>query len=278
MLTLGIFGVFGVLCSIVLIKIFHHLRKRETLVDIFKINSIIETSQIDIKRLNIASVEDKLNILNYRQIIRGYDVKLKKNLISILSQNPSKENISLIRDALNDENEMVRILASTSIQKIDDYFISNIVELQKSVETDKNKLDIYKLSDIYFQIGQFYDEYIFSELVSSDIKPLYMDRMEYYYDLSYGLSGFKDEYLEKYIRACIRNKKIDKARRLIDYHLQLYPSSISVIFWKCDFYLQAGRYREIQSLLKNIDIEFIKKVPKLYKAYTFWFNLDGAEK
>ncbi len=258
-LILGIFGIFGTLFSFFIYKT---QKERKLASNLFKVE-VEPDEDIVINKFEIKPIEDRLNLLNYRQILKGEDVQLKINLISMLSFNPIRENVLLIKEALFDKNEMIRILASNSLQKMDDYYVNEITKLENKLKKDKSAKN-------YFELAKIYDEYIYSTLLPEDIVDFYTEKMLNYFEKAYNFSNKDKEISEKYIRACIRFNRLKKAEELIETHLKLYPESISVRFWKFDLLLKKGKFIEIKNMIREIDPDDVKKIPKLYKSYRWW--------
>jgi hypothetical protein len=267
LLTLGIYGIAGTMLSFVtycFLKLTH--KKPEK-----KEKKSEENPFVDIRRIKVKSLNDTLMILNYRQILKSNDTKLKINLISLLALNPVRENVNLIKEALNDDNEMVRILAANTLQRMEDYYVENISNLEKEL---KNNISDEKKGKIYFELAKFFDEYIYSTLVPDDIVDFYREKMFLCFEKAYNSIKLNPEYSEKYIRACIRFEKLEKAKELIDKHLSRYPNALGVKIWLCDYYLKTGNINEIYNILKSLPSDKMKKIPKIYKAYKWWLESE----
>ena len=154
---------------------------------------------------------------------------------------------------------------------MEDYYIESISELEKQLEEETSE---DKKAEIYFELAKFYDEYIYSSLVPYDIMDFYKKKMFDCYEKAYNLSEIKPEYSEKFIRACIRLNELEKSKKLIEKHLEIYPESFGVKVWMCDFLLKLGKINEIRNVLKSLPEEKVKSVPKIYKAYKWWIDFE----
>lgn len=91
----------------------------------------------------------------------------------MLSFNPTKENVSLIKSALEDNIEMVRIPKHLRhSKKMDAMFVSKILELKEVQETDER---------FYLTAAQIYDDYIYSGLIAKENEDFYISKMLDYY-------------------------------------------------------------------------------------------------
>ena len=267
LLTLGIYGTVGtILCYISYYFLKLTSKKHEK-----KEKNQEENPLVDIRKVKVKSLNDTLMILNYRQILKGNDAKLKINLISLLLLNPGRENVNLVKEALNDDNEMVRILAANTLQRMEDYYVENISNLEKELKKHTNSKIKGK---IYFELAKFIDEYIYSTLVPDDIVDFYKEKMFLCFEKAYNLNSLNPEYSEKYIRACIRFEKLKKAKELIDKHLSRYPNALGVKIWLCDYYLKTGNIDELYNILKNLPLDKVRQIPKIYKAYKWWIESE----
>jgi len=266
LIVLGLYGIFGTFFSFILLKT--RLTKIVKNYSIFK--KTVKLDELEnYDKIKVRPVDDTLQLINYRQILRGDNQKLKINLISILSLNPTRENVILIKEALFDENEMIRILAANCLQIMEDYYIENITKLEKLLEKEKEKK---RLIEINFHLAQFCDEYIYSTLIPHDIVDFYQEKMMKYFEKAYILSNFRKDIATKYIRACVRFNKIEKAEELVYKTLKNYPDDFSIKFWLCDIFLKKREYNKIKSILTTFPEHILKRVPKIYHAYRWWME------
>lgn len=204
-------------------------------------------------------LSDRLDILSYKEILASADEFQKINLIGMLSFNPTKENVSLIKSALDDNIEMVRILASTSLQKMDAMFVSKILEL-KEVDGDGERF--------YLTVAQIYDDYVYSGLIAKENESFYISKMLEYYKKGYE-SAKSDEAAKKYIRALIRFGKIDEASSICKGFGEQKQNETAIKFWMAEICFKQKDFDGVKNILASVNHEKIGFEP--YKKSIGWW-------
>jgi hypothetical protein len=193
-LVLGPWGFLGTVLSFSLIHLYPVEKKPEPL-KIDPINSpsasLENHSRFRPGKMKMESLGDALEILSYQQIIRGSNFAIKLNLMSLLSFNPGRESVSLMRIALDDADETIRIVAGTTLQKMEDYYLTRILE--------QEGLNPLKRSDL--ELGARYRDYLLSSLVPENDRPLYLKPMTEAYDRAFLESGKKPRILKEILEA-----------------------------------------------------------------------------
>ena len=92
------------------------------------------------KFLNIDNFSE---IVSYEDTIKFGSEEEKIRLIGLLVFKPNKENVNIIKIALNDEIEIVRILASNTLQKMESIFEEKI-KIEIKEENWKSVSLLYK--------------------------------------------------------------------------------------------------------------------------------------
>lgn len=202
---------------------------------------------------------DRLDILSYKEILASADEFQKINLIGMLSFNPTKENVSLIKSALEDNIEMVRILASTSLQKMDAMFVSKILELKEVQGTDER---------FYLTAAQIYDDYIYSGLIAKENEDFYISKMLDYYKNGFE-SAKSDEAAKKYVRALIRFDKIDEAADVCSGFGEQKQNETAIKFWMAEICFKQKDFDGVKNILASVNHEKIGFEP--YKKSIGWW-------
>lgn len=104
---------------------------------------------------------DISNLTSYQDIVSFGTSKEKINLITILLFKPTYYNVNLIREMLNDKEEIIRILASNALQKMETTFEEKIIK----EKDNRKKIDLYI-------------QYLNSNLIDPLIKDLYYDKLK----------------------------------------------------------------------------------------------------
>lgn len=239
------------------------LKKRETTSDV-----AVSLAKLNYKQTQRLS--DRLDILSYKEILASNDEFKKINLIGMISFNPTKENVSLVRGALTDEIEMVRILASTSLQKMDASFVSKILELKESKEAFTS-LGAEESQSYYLTMAQVYDDYVYTGLIAKENEEFYISGMLSCYKEGY-YAAKNEEAMKKYIRALVRFDRLQEAKELCDEYLQIKPQDYGMQFWMAEIYFKQREFAALNALLESVPKDHIEFEP--YKKSVAWW-LDG---
>ena len=212
------------------------------------------------------TLASRLDIISYKEILELGEAQDKINLIGMLSFTPIKENISLIREALDDEDEMVRILASTAMQKMDYFFQSQIHLLTKTLSNAKNDYITY------FELAKIYDDYAYSGLIPNESLAYYQEKTLSFYSLAREFANDKKEITYGYLRALIRAKRLTKAKELL-ISTSAAMDDVFYSFWLAEIEFLEKNYKTVEDILMRLDKEVIKN-PALYKSQRWWGQND----
>jgi hypothetical protein len=103
-----------------------------------EVSQVSKTQVPDEKRkIRFKPLGEAFEILSYQQIIRGKDLDLKLKLMSLLALNPSEQSVSLLRLALDDSDETIRVLAGTCLEKLDDHFMTSVMKIGSKTDDEK---------------------------------------------------------------------------------------------------------------------------------------------
>jgi hypothetical protein len=253
-ILLGFFGLFGFLLSYITFLLLPKDRLSNKYTDIVlkkaDVRFEIEEELDRFKNVKVDRVIDRIDILSYKEVIKGSDINVKINLIGILTFNPTKEHVILLRLAQLDPNETVRILASTSLQRMDDFFVNKILELSKSISEEKKP---NRLSKLYLEIAIVYDDYIYSGLIAKDSVDFYINTMLIDYKKAFELDPSNIEIQKKYIRASIRFKNLDYAIKLIEEYLQKHSNDKFMLLWLGDVYFQKRNFSKVKEIISSLN-------------------------
>lgn len=216
----------------------------------------VEQYEFDIKE----DIFDISKINSYQDILYSGTENEKIDLIGMVAFNPTKEFISLIRIALNDENEIVRILASNSLQKFENYFEEKIELERKLFNENKNKKHILNLINIY-------DKYVSSTLLDEFLHKKYIDKIFVLFKSIKNIETEKDIYY-LYLKLSIKyNCTDDLHDKLINFIKKNH--SYENIFMICEYFYKISDFEEIHKYLEKIDMKKLKS-QNLKNIYQFW--------
>lgn len=218
--------------------------------------------------LDIKEIVDKEDISNfdvtklksYKQILYYGTEKEKINLIGMVIYNPSSEFVELIRIALKDENETVRILASTSLQKMEDFYEDKIKGFENSLKNEPTKAHIIR------DIVSTYHNYIESTLIDSSLKNIYIEKMLIrlqQVDLN------SEESLKLYLKICVKYNKLHVVENVINELIKEKKLSNEYKFLIIEYYFKKLEFNRIYEILQTIDYSSLKDEKEI-EAYEYW--------
>jgi len=217
------------------------------------------------------TLDDRLDIVSYKEILEYGEREAKINLIGLLSFAPNKDHVELIRYALNDKDETVKILASTAMQKMDDFFSLKIATITKQIESSKEDR-----GGLYLELARANDDYLYSGLVPNESRVYYEERMFGAYKKAYEANPKKMEIFYAYLRALVRCERVEEADRLINSLGSISSSDEGLLFWMAELAYLRGDFDEVALTLKKTkpilggqDTGSMQQ-KRLYKSRAWW--------
>ncbi|MEY4504875.1 MAG: hypothetical protein RL154_1172, partial [Pseudomonadota bacterium] len=198
------------------------------------------------------TISNRLDLISYKEILKFGTRQDKINLIGLLSYTPNKNHVALIAKALSDDDETVRILASTATQKMDDFFHLQINSLTKSLK------EIEPTYILYLDLAKTYDDYIYSGLIPKESLAHYQDKMLFYYDLAYNFADNKNKVAYNYLRALIRAKKLQEAKQVLESYGAYSKDEVSYKFWQAEIEFLSANFSATSGILNSLDSELVK--------------------
>lgn len=272
-LFMGPFGFFGTLFAAVLAIVGSKKNVSAAYIDkILKKRDEKRDPAVLLAKLNYKKTErvaDKLDILSYKELLATGDEFAKINLIGMLSFNPSKENVSIVRGALNDTEETVRILAATSLQKMDAAFVSKILEL-KELESGAEGFGAEEAQSYFGALGEVYDDYLYSGLIAKENERFYIASMLSCYKKAFEAKGV-DRDMRRYIRALIRFNRLDEAQRLCEEYADKNGVDEAMRFWMGEIAYKKRDIEGLKTIFGGIDKNNLSFEP-YKKSYGWWMD------
>lgn len=206
---------------------------------------------------------DANELETYKEIIYTGTQNEKIELIGMVVFNPSREYVGLIRQLLNDEDETVRILASNSLQKMENYFENKIETLKESIKLLTNTKE---KTQTYLKLVETYDSFIESTLLESFITPEYEEKIFKIFDKISKLndSNAKKSFLQMSVKYNRYVEIIDELKNRIQTN-----NSIDDKFLLAEIYYKQNQIDMIKEVLKDIEKTELKNM-KLKNSYEYW--------
>lgn len=218
--------------------------------------------------LNLEEIVDKqisedfdINKLkSYKQILYYGDKKEKINLIGMVIYNPTADFVNLIRIALEDDDETVRILASTSLQKMETFYEDKIKEISKNLNSNKAKRVLINT----------YNNFIDSTLIDNSLKYIYINKIfKIFEDFENLQNDEKSKLL--LIKMAIKYNKLELIKEIIENLKDFRTLSIDYKFLFLEYYFKRINLTKIYEILETIDRNKLS-TPEQIESYDYWIK------
>ncbi|PCJ16276.1 MAG: hypothetical protein COB02_16625 [Candidatus Cloacimonadota bacterium] len=270
-IILGYYGIFGVLLSFIL-SLFTKDDRVQGLVhvdlDMPEVSLDVKISKI--KYHEKRTLEQQMDIVSYSRVMSSDDTHLKINLISILSAHVNHHNVDLLKNAIYDSNESVRILASTALQKLEDDLLLSIIEQKKLIDEKSSLKDVEAVEELYFSLADTYDLYLSSGLVEVDSRGFFLERMLDCYIKVIEVNPKNKRSYEQLIDTYIEQRETDKASKYLNLYKDHWDDLLVIKFWRAKILFIEKNFEEVKKLMKDIPENDLKKHKNLFLSKTWW--------
>ena len=269
------FGILGFIASLFSIFIYYIFKTNLFKIVNIKDKGLNKKTQRENLMLDLTEVLEKeknvkfdINrVKSYKQILYYGTVREKIELIGMVVYNPSSEFVDLIRIALEDEDETVRILSSTSLQKMESYYEDKIKEFQNKFQTFTQ---IRKKNLFFRKLIFTYDKYIDSTLIDYYLKDIYIDKM---FNEFKNIEDLKENklILYVYIKMSVKYQRLEGIEEIL-FELIEKRDRISDRFLLIELYYKQSNFTRLYEVLNSIDINKIKNTKQI-DSYEYWRSI-----
>lgn len=194
--------------------------------------------------------------------ITSANPNVKLSLLSyIVKQNFSNKG-EILKEALSDTNDEVRLMAFSVLSREEDKLNKLIFKLLEDLKTasEKEKEQIYK------NLGKLYWEFIYLGITDENLKAFYLNLAKEYFEKS------KNDYESKiYLgRIYLKEKKVQKAKELFEEALNF--NKALVIPYLAEVYFDEKNFKKVKELINMLDK--VNVHPNFYFNYKVWCEGD----
>ena len=120
----------------------------------------------------VGSTESKLDLISYRESLKYDKFSIRRNILSILAFHPTPENMRLIKEAAKNDDKVIRILARTALQQVENHWRKIIEKLEDRIKSlgDASLNSKRLLKNLYFRLGNVYEELIHSDMLQEKVQ------------------------------------------------------------------------------------------------------------
>ena len=262
----GLLGIFAFLLIVLFYYILKILKKDDELEKEEESEEKIIIELDEIIKKETARSFDANELETYKEIIYSGSQDEKIELIGMVVFNPSREYVSLIRQMLKDNDETVRILASNSLQKMENYFENKIDTLKNNLKKQSDKEEQIKT---YLELINTYDSFIESNLLESFIISDYEDKIFKTFSKIKKLDN-KTDIKRRFLHLSVKYNRFESIVDDLKKRIENYDKLVDK-FLLAEIYFKQNKIGLIKDILKNIKRKEIKNI-KYRNSYDYWME------
>jgi len=180
----------------------------------------------------------------------------KLNLLSYIVKNNISNKGSILKEALSDNNDEIRLMAFSVLSKEEDRLNKAIFEKLEELKSAKDKQHIYK------ELGKLYWEFIYLGIADESLRNFYLDLARDYFEKSK-----KDYESMLYLgKIYLKENRIKEAKELLENSLSFYKSA--AIPYLAEVYFYEKNFAKVKELICMMDEVSIH--PNFYFNYKVW--------
>lgn len=187
--------------------------------------------------------------------ISSANPQFKLNVLTYIVKNnmPNKGNV--LKEALSDNNDEVRLMAFSVLSREEDKLNKAIFKKLEELKTAKDKSKIYK------ELGKLYWEFIYLGIVDENLKEFYLNLAKENFEKS------KDDIESRlYLgRIYLREKNIQKAKEMLE---SIIDKEKKAIPYLAEVYFYEGNIKKVKKLMKELDLLSVNL--NFYFNYRVW--------
>lgn len=237
---------------------------------IFFKKKIEKMPQVDILEFEqtgkyIPTVKRKLGESSLINFNKNAPENIKVDILSLQKRLNFKNKGRILKEALSDSNDEIRLLAFSIISKEEDIINKKIFELkerQKNVNSENEKADIYK------NLGSLYWESIFLGIVDEELKNYFLKLTKEYFDKALKI---KDDYqIYLYLgRIFLIENNFEMAEKFLSKAYTVSQNN-KILSYLIEIKYNKRDFKDVLEMSKNLDLCSIH--PNFYFIYKTWVN------
>ncbi|MFQ5646033.1 MAG: hypothetical protein ACE5GM_03805 [bacterium] len=206
---------------------------------------------------------EKGELAPYVDILHGKDMELKLSVIEKLSLEPGPKRVSMLKTALRDSDNEVRLSAANGLRKIEDRFQQKIIALKKECR-------LLPANDQFFaELGITYDDYAYCGILDRETSRYYQELAIKALAKAISINPFGEDYYKNLGRTMIRINKAKKAIRVLEQGLKLNPDSQAIKTWLAEYYFKQKMFDKVKKLAREIKVEQLPN-ERIQHSISWW--------
>ena len=202
-------------------------------------------------------------------ILHGTDQTERRRAVLLLRQIDPKKSLPILKKAIQDSDEQVRLLAQTLFSKI-------ISGLELDIKTREAQLEkVAQSPAIMLQLAELYHELVYLGLASEESEKLYLERAEQLASEALKFSQDHQPALFLLLRCHVKAQDFEAAKLRLTQLRALGFQEEALLPWELEIYFSQKNWSEFKKLLLKFRREFPTS-HRLREQTDFWLQATYA--
>ena len=193
----------------------------------------------NLEQYNNDSVVPFIDILNYG------DQRQKQALIVLLINNYHSKFSPVLKQALNDEDNSLRVLAAMGIAQIENDFMKRTLEIEKNTSLNSNDPEHWKT------LGQHYDNYAYSGILDKVRESKYREMAITAYKEYLQFNPGDPNIVFNLGRTLLRNGNTLEASNCFEDSINKGIQSPAILFWYFESLYRLHQYHKLRTAIQS---------------------------
>ena len=272
--VLGPFGGFGTLLTI-LLRIWYARRSKpfeEWHRSMFPDEPLESWQEIMALVENAAQngEDEEARITPFVDILSFGSFASKQAVVALITRQFKPQLSPVLRLALNDSDNAIRVQAATAITKVEEGFLSRMLELRHTIEEQP------KNAQLWLAIATLCDEYAYAGILDREREHECRQNALQYYKEHLKLQPSDPDATLAVGRMLVRERRSSESVQWFDHASEQGHSSTGFFLWRLESLFHAGRFGELRELAKSSGIDHDLKEAGLIEASAALVLWGGA--
>jgi len=204
-----------------------------------------EFGEVHAARNTLRQIRDEISFEPLADIMTGADVRMKQRAIKKLSQRVSKESVTLLQEATRDPSPEIRLYAAAALLEMEAGLNARIRAASELTRQKGNP-------QAYAELGSLYWDYVETGLGEQILAQYYLGLAADAFEQSFDMDTNQPRVLAEYARVLLALRRFEKARRVMDRFVHLWPGDNELIFLRQEIYFNLGLYKEVENFFEKV--------------------------
>ncbi len=211
---------------------------------------------------------------SFRDILANGTLQQKRDAIVLMSKHFRPEFAPALRSALLDPDNSIRVMAASSIARIENEFLEKAMLVDRAVANAPDDIDTL------LRQARLYDDYAFTGLLERDREEVNLEKAKQIYREIIRLQPENYPATLGLGRLLIRTGEVEEAAERLRQTLQFRNGEPQLMLWYAECLYKLGHYQELRKLLREHGNSFIdgpgKQRPRIADAIQMWLGRSAS--